>query len=423
VAETLATAAPPETDGPVRVLRVIARMCVGGPAHHVSLLGGRLDADRWDTLLVHGNVGPGEGSLAHLAEKEGCRVHPVDSLGPEIDPAADSRSLRALVEVINSYRPQIVHTHTAKAGFLGRTAALMARGPRPVIVHTFHGHVLEGYFGPAKNAAYRTLERRLARVSDTLIGVADATVEDLVRLRVAPRERFRVVPLGLDLDRFAAGDADAGAAFRDRSGTQPGEVLIAFTGRLVPIKRVDVLLRAFAALRAEGHPVRLAITGDGPCRAELEQLATELEVAGHVAFHGFVSDPATVTSGADIAALSSDNEGTPVALIEAAAAGVPAVATAVGGVPEVVTPATGLIVPPGDPDALASALRRLTVDVAVRRSMGQMARQQALERFSVQRLVGDIDGLYSELLAVRNTTHNGRRRGSRAVSLPMAGRL
>ena len=387
--------------GTVRVLRVIARMNVGGPAHHVSLLGGRLDRDRFDTLLVHGSVGRDEASFERLAREEGCRVHAIESLGPEIDATADPRALRALVAQIERFQPHIVHTHTAKAGFLGRIAATLARGSRPIVVHTYHGHVLEGYFGPARNAAYRSLERGLARVSDTLIGVSSATVDDLVRLRVAPRERFRVVPIGLDLERFADPDAAAGAAFRARSGVAEGEVLIVYVGRLVPIKRVDVLLRAFAHLLAEGVPARLAIAGDGETRPQLEQLARELEIVGQVTFHGFLDDSAEATAGADIAALSSDNEGTPVALIEAGAAGVPAVATAVGGVADVVTSATGLLVPPGDHHAMAAALRRLAGDASVRRSMGEMAQRHMTDHYSVGRLIGDIEALYDELLHVR----------------------
>jgi glycosyltransferase involved in cell wall biosynthesis len=393
-----------------RVLRVIARLNVGGPAHHVSLLGGRLDHSRYDTLLVHGSVGNGEASFERLARDEGCRVRVVPSLRPEIDPAADARALRDLVRVIRDFQPHIVHTHTAKAGFLGRMAATLAGRRRPAIVHTYHGHVLEGYFGPARNAVYRGLEKSLARVSDTLVGVSEATVDDLVRLGVAPRERFRVVPIGLDLDRFAAAASNgAGDAFRQSSGVRPGEVLMVFTGRLVPIKRVDVLLHAFARLRSQEIPARLAVVGDGPERGALEHLARELEIDDYVTFHGFLDDSSAAVAAADVAALSSDNEGTPVALIEAAAGGVPAVATAVGGVAEVVTPAGGLLVPPGDSDALASAMRRLALDADVRHSMGDLARGHVLERYSVDRLVGDIDELYDDLLTRR----------SGGVSLPL----
>ena len=257
----------------IRVLQVIARMNIGGPAHHVSTLSGRIDRTRFETLLVYGRLGPGEGSFESLARAEGCSVKALAGLTPELRPHEDFKALRGLIRVIRAYRPQIVHTHTAKAGFVGRVAALLSPGPRPIIVHTYHGHVLEGYFGRRRSAAYRALERWLARVSDCLIGVSSATVEDLVRLGVAPRERFRVVPLGLDLRRFVRPDAEAAARLRDQCGVAAGEVLLGYVGRLVPIKRADLLLHAVATARRRAVPVRLMVVGDGPERAALEELA------------------------------------------------------------------------------------------------------------------------------------------------------
>jgi glycosyltransferase involved in cell wall biosynthesis len=381
------------------VLRIIARMNVGGPAYHVSLLSGRLDPDRFETLLVHGQVGRGEASFEELARREGCAVHPLADLRPEIDPRSDARTLRALVRLVREYQPDIVHTHTAKAGFVGRLAAALTR-PRPLIVHTYHGHVLEGYFGPAKNALYRSLERGLARVSDRLVAVSQATVDDLVRLRVASPERFMVIPIGLDLERFRRPDLDAGAEFRRASGAGDEDLLLGFVGRLVPIKRVDVLLNAFAKLREQHDDARLAIVGDGEERPALEQLAAELRVASAVTFHGFMADVAPVAAASDIAVLSSDNEGTPVSLIEAAAAARPAVATDVGGVRDVVGDG-GLVVPPGDPEAFAAALHRLADDPAERVAMGERAQRHVLARHSVDRLLADVGALYEDLLLTR----------------------
>jgi glycosyltransferase involved in cell wall biosynthesis len=387
---------------PVRILRVIARMNVGGPAYHVSLLSGRLDPQRFRTLLAHGSVGRGESSFAWLAEREGCSVELVERLGPEIRPLSDLRALARLVRIVRRFRPHIVHTHTAKAGMLGRLAAATAVRPRPLIVHTYHGHVLEGYFGALKSRLYRDAERGLGRVSDRLLGVSQATVDDLVRLRVAPVERFRVLPIGLDLEHFIRADRADGEAFRARVGADPDDLLLAYVGRLVPIKRVDVLLRALQPLRASGTPVRLAVIGDGESRAELERLAGDLGVEDAVSFVGFMQDVTEVAAAADIAVLSSDNEGTPVSLIEAAAAAVPAVATAVGGVPDVVLDErTGLLVAAGDHKALAAAIRRLGGDPALRERMGAAARAHVRERYSSERLVRDVEALYEELLTSR----------------------
>jgi glycosyltransferase involved in cell wall biosynthesis len=387
--------------GRIRVLRVIARMNIGGPAHHVSMLSGRLDRERFETLLVHGKLGAHEGSFEDLARREGCTVEVLRDLGPELRPTGDVRALAALIRVIRAFRPHIVHTHTAKAGFVGRLAALLSPGPRPIIVHTYHGHVLEGYFGRAQSEVYRRLERGLGRVSDCLIGVSRATVDDLVRLGVAPRDRFRVVPIGLELGRFVHPDPGAAARFRDDCGAGAHELLVASVGRLEPIKRVDLILQAAAKARESGVPVRLLIVGDGSCRADLERLAQTLGLADAVAFLGYVADTSAVVAAADVAILASDNEGTPVALIEAAAAGRPAVATAVGGVPEVVTPATGVLVAPGDHDALAQGLSRLAGDAGLRAQMGARAQAHVTRSFSIERLLRDVEALYDELLSRR----------------------
>ena len=385
----------------IRVLRVIARLNMGGPAHHVGYLSGLLDPERYDTLLLHGEIGGGEASLNSTADRFGVRRETVPGLRPELRPHDDLRALVGLVRRIRRFRPHIVHTHTAKAGMLGRLAAVLAGRPRPVIVHTYHGHVLEGYFGPFRNAFYRGLERGLARVSDILIGVSSATVDDLVRLRIADRSNFRVIPIGLDLEQFLGSAAPDGEAFSSESGAQEDDVLLTFVGRLVPIKRVDVLLRAFARARETGAPVRLAIVGDGELRAELEDQARALGIADSVWFAGYREDMVGVTAAADIAVLSSDNEGTPVSLIEAGAAGKPAASTRVGGVTDVVTPVTGSVVPPGDSDALGDAIAVLAGNRNERAQMGLAAREHIRARYSVERLVADIDALYSELLSAR----------------------
>lgn len=339
--------------------------------------------------------------MAYLAEREGARTQFLPSLVQPISPRHDSRALSTLVGVVRRFRPDVVHTHTAKAGFVGRAAAL-ALWPRPAIVHTYHGHVLEGYFGPAKTTAYRTLERWMARISDSLVGVSEATVEDLVGFGVASGERFRVIPLGLDLAPFADLDGRDGTALRQELSVGDKEVLLAFIGRVVPIKRVDRLLRSVSLARAKGAPVRLAIIGDGEIRPSLEGLAHELGISESVHFLGYRRELPRILAAADMAVLSSDNEGTPVSLIEAAAAGRPAVATNVGGVPEVVTNETGILVSPADERGLSDAIVRLAADPGLRRHMGERARKRALDRYSVDRLLADIARLYAELLQARD---------------------
>jgi glycosyltransferase involved in cell wall biosynthesis len=340
--------------------------------------------------------------MADLAEQEGAETRFLAHLGQPISPVSDPLALGQLVRVVRRFKPHIVHTHTAKGGFVGRAAALAVR-PRPAIVHTYHGHVLEGYFGPRKAMLFRGLERRMARVSDCLIGVSERTVDDLVRLGVAPRDRFRVIPLGMNLQPFADADAAAGRELRREVGVDDDQVLLTYVGRIVPIKRVELLVRAAAYARQAGAAVELAVIGDGTERHALQSLARELGIGEAVHFLGYRRDLPRIATAADVAVLGSDNEGTPVSLIEAAAAGTPAVATDVGGVAEVVTPETGILVPPGDERAFARALVDIANEPERRRAMGERARERALDRYSIDRLLRAINELYEGLISARRS--------------------
>lgn len=373
-------------------------MNIGGPAYHVSLLSGRLDPERYETLLLTGVLGSGEGSFEELAERYGASKRTVPGLRPELSPRSDLRALVSLVRAMREFRPDIVHTHTAKAGALGRMAAIITPGVRPVIVHTYHGHVLSGYFGRALNALYRSVERVLASASDCLIGVSAATVDELVALRVAPLHKFRTVPIGLDLERFLVVERSPAAPFRAEIGVGPDDVLAVFVGRLVPIKRVDLLIRAIALAHAREPRLKLAIVGDGELRGELERQALAMGLDRTVSFLGFREDLAAIAAGSDLAVLGSDNEGTPVALIEAAAAGVPAIATAVGGVKDIVRPSTGVLVDKDDAAGFADALLHLAGDRHARERMGLAAREHVRTRFGAGRLLEEVDVLYRELL-------------------------
>jgi glycosyltransferase involved in cell wall biosynthesis len=389
---------------PLRVLRVIGRLNMGGPAHQASLLSGRrFDPGRYETLLVYGSLADGEESLADLAEDEGATTRFIPQLRQSVQPIEDLRALLKLIQIARKFKPHIVHTHTAKAGFLGRMAALCVR-PRPAIVHTYHGHVLQGYFGTAKSRLYLDLERILAHVSDCLIGVSQATVDDLVNLGVANRDRFRVVRLGLDLDRDIADSAASRSSMRAELRIDTDDVLLVFVGRIVPIKRLDLLIEALAQAMPQNKHLRLAIVGDGPTRAKLEMQANSLGIGNAMRFLGYQRELALIYSAADIAVLSSANEGTPVSLIEAASAGVPAVATDVGGVREVVTSDTGIIVRPGDSAVLADAFLRMAADDSLRELAGRAAQSHALSQYRVTRLLSDIENLYRELAARKRKT-------------------
>ena len=384
---------------PIRVLRVIARLNVGGPALHVSYLSRELDKIGYETTLVAGSIGGSEGSMEYVAEELGVEPVYLPALQREISPLDDLAAARQLLKLIRRLRPDILHTHTAKAGAVGRLAALLAGPARPrVVVHTFHGHVLRGYFGSAKTEAFRRLEQGLARASDALIAVSPEVRDDLVALGVAPAEKITVIRLGLDLEQRLATAPGAPEALREELGVPEARFLISWLGRMTEIKRGDDLLRAFARLRAGGADADLLLVGDGPLRQDLETLAADLEIAGHCHFTGFRTDVGAVYAASDAIALTSANEGTPVTVIEAQAAGKPVVSTDVGGVRDIVADGvSGFVVPPGDVDAVADRLRLLADDPDLRRRLGA-AGTAAGERYSVPRLVHDVDLLYRELL-------------------------
>jgi glycosyltransferase involved in cell wall biosynthesis len=394
MAETPDTATP----GAIRVVRLFSRLNIGGPAIHVILLTAGLEQRGYRTRLVVGKETPREGNMLSLAAAKGVRCEAMAGLGREIQPVADLQAFLGLVRLIREFRPSIVHTHTAKAGLLGRLAARFAGVP--VVVHTFHGHVLRGYFGPVKTAVFRRLETILGGMADALVAVSEAVKQDLVTLGVADRERIRVVPLGLDLEPFT-GPLPRGA-LRTGWNVPADAPLVGIVGRLVPIKDVPTFLEA-AVRVVRSHPgCRFAIVGDGEERSRLEERTLRLGLADVVAFHGWHADMSAVYGDLDVVVNCSHNEGTPVALIEALAAGRPVVATRVGGTPDLLgEDERGLLVAPGDPDALARAILETLRDPDAARTRARAGRRYVLESHSSARLVGDIDALYRELLAAK----------------------
>jgi glycosyltransferase involved in cell wall biosynthesis len=385
----------------IRVLRLIARLNMGGPALHVAYLTKGLAERGYDTTLLAGTLARGESSMSFVAEGLGVEWNEVAQLHREISPAYDPLTVVRLVKWIRAVRPHILHTHTAKAGAVGRAAAALAGDARPpIIVHTFHGHVLRGYFDPATTAVFRGLERTLAKTTTRLVAVSPEVRDDLVGLGVAPAEKFSVIRLGIDLDeRITEGD---GAELRRLFGVGPDEFVVGWIGRMTAIKRVPDVLLAFRSLLDRGVAARLCLVGDGPDREAIEERAHELGVARQTLFVGYQRDVAPYYSFFDALVLPSANEGTPVVAIESLAAGRPVVATRVGGVPDVVEDgADGMLVGVGDPQALATALEQLARDPELRHRLGDQGRVRTIDRYRVERLVDDVDALYRELLRAK----------------------
>jgi glycosyltransferase involved in cell wall biosynthesis len=389
--------------GTIRVVRVIARLNVGGPALHVSYLTRGLAERGYETTLVTGRIGASEGSMEYVAEEAKVRPVYLDTLQRNLSPLADVTALFRLARLLRRTRPHVLHTHTAKAGAVGRLAALLAFGARPpVIVHTYHGHVLTGYFSKLFSRVFLEVERRLATVTDALVAVSPEVRDDLVRLGVAPASKFTVIRLGLDLEQRTSAPPGARERVREELGIDADAFVVAWLGRMTDIKRVDDLLRVFADLRGRGVDAVLLLVGDGPNRPELERRARELGVAGAVRFTGFRADVGSIYRAADVVALSSANEGTPVSLIEALAAGCAVVTTDVGGASDVVDEGrAGVLVPFGDLRLYADRVEELARSPERRRELGEAGRRHVLARYSVDRLLDDVDELYRSLLARR----------------------
>lgn len=389
-----AGASDPDRAEPHLVHRVIARLNVGGPAMHVVNLATGLDPALWRTVLVAGSVEADEGDMEYYAHDRGVTVVHLPAMARSLHPLRDVVSLWGLYRLFRRDRPDVVHTHTAKAGTLGRIAAILAGVP--VRVHTFHGHVLGGsYFTPVLNRLFLGIERQLARGTSRLVVLTRRQAREMAEeLEIAPAERFTVIPLGLDLGRFRAVDgAKDGAAVRELLGVAPDDVVVAIVGRLVPVKNHELFLDALARLPVvKGRRVRGVVVGGGEREEELRSRADAMGLADRVQWLGWRRDLETLYPAFDIVALTSDDEGTPVALLEALAAGVRVVARDVGGVGEVLDDAgSGVLVPeaarpPEWATALAAAMEVDPPDTAIRDAV--------VRRYSVERLAADVDALY-----------------------------
>jgi glycosyltransferase involved in cell wall biosynthesis len=381
-------------------VQVTSRLSVGGSVAQAIYLAASLRDHGYDTLLVHGEPPPGEGTMAPLADRLGVERISIASLQRELGPG-DLASVVAIAHLLRRLRPAVVHTHAAKAGAVGRIAGRLARVP--AIVHTFHGHVLRGYFPPRKEAMFRRIERGLAHAADAIVAVSDEVRDDLVSLGVEPASRIRTIRIGfemtaLDLDEHAH-HALRGST-RRTLGIDDDRPIVALVGRVVAVKRVD---RFLAAARAVSTIDALfLVVGDGEERARLEASADARALAGRLRFLGYRDDVAAILHASDIVVLTSDLEGTPVSLIEAGACSLPVVGTAVGGVPDVVIDGvTGLLAGVDDVPGIAAAIDRLIADRTLARTLGRAGRERVVPRFSLDRLAAKHADLYASLLGRR----------------------
>jgi glycosyltransferase involved in cell wall biosynthesis len=403
----------------IRILRIIARLNIGGPAIQAISLSARLPREFYQTLLLCGNVGAHEGDMSYLGVSEGIRARILPGLGREISAIRDPASLGQLRRVMRDFRPHIVHTHTAKAGTLGRLAGIslnLAREARQRVrlVHTFHGHVFHGYFSPWKSLVFVHIERFLARFTDRIIVISPRQQFDICRrFRISHPGRVEIIPLGFDLEGFRDVHRHRESARSRFLGNVGADVrVVSIIGRLTPIKNHRMLLHAVKHLRdwGRGDSLRFLFVGDGELRQELAGFARDLGIEDQVIFAGWQKDMPPVYGASDVVTLTSSNEGTPVALIEAMAAGVPVIATQVGGVPDLLGTVEGgldqgyglaprgVLVHSGDAKGLARGLVFVMENAPRLEETRMRAQDYAHSRYRVERLVKDMDNLYSRLL-------------------------
>ena len=409
----------------MKILRIIARLNVGGPARHVVWLTDGLRAHGYHTMLVTGVVPPGEDDMTYFAQSAGVTPHVIPQMSREIS-LRDALASWKLFRLMLREQPDLVHTHTAKAGTVGRVAGLLYRWLTPAaligkpracrFVHTYHGHVFHSYYGPAKTKLFLTVERALARlVTDRIIVVSEQQRREIHEdFRVGTPEQYAVVPLGLDLSLFSDWQAKR-SRLREELSASDDELLIGIVGRLTEIKNHAMFLRAAARVKElnrsaeDQRRMRFVIIGDGSLRGTLEEEARELRLADDVVFPGTREDPEFFYAALDVVALTSHNEGTPLTLIEAMASERPVVSTAVGGVVDLLGAKLaggdgynvcerGISVKSGDVEGFAQALRRLVQDEGLRNELGGRGRDFVTRNYAKERLLADISNLYEELL-------------------------
>ncbi len=381
---------------PIKILRLITRLNIGGPSIQAVTLSADLPGERFSTTLVCGQPGPREGDMSYLAKEIGIKPILIPSLQREVRPAKDLLSLFRIIALLRRERPDILHTHMSKAGAVGRIAAIFF--PKVKTVHTFHGHVLSGYFSGLLNRIYLFIERWLARHTDKLVALSDSQKRELLdRFQVGRPDGYTVIPLGFDLDRFVRSEALKGGLRKELS-IPPEAAVIATVGRLAPIKDHELFLEVVSLVLAERRDVLFLVVGDGPKRMGLEEKTRTMGLSRSVIFLGWRKNVERVYADADIILLTSRSEGTPVSLIEAAASGKPVVATDVGGVADVVRDGiSGLLVGSRDPREFAQKVLELLKDQPRCEEMGGAGRSFVLERYSKDRLLRDTVRMYDDL--------------------------
>jgi len=387
------------------IARVIARLNVGGPATQAILMTEAFQKKGYRALLLSGEVSPGEGSMEYLARERGLEPITIRALSRKISYGADLKSLWRLIQIFRREQPLVVHTHTAKAGTLGRLAAWMTGVP--VCVHTFHGNVFSGYFPGGLTRAFLAIERLLARHTDCIIAVSESQRKELAdTYRIAPREKIATISLGFDLERFLEINGHEGP-LRAFAGCDSQAALVGWVGRMTAIKAPDLFVESAARIQRVSASTRFVMVGDGELRAECESRIRQARLQDTMVLTGWKRNLGSVYADLDLLLLTSINEGTPLTLLEAMASGRPFIATDVGGVRDLMRGRArkeggwerfdnGVLVP-RDAGRLAEATQYLLQRPELRRQMGRAGREFVHTHYSHHRLATELEQLYLHL--------------------------
>lgn len=379
----------PTNDGPIRVMRIIARMNVGGPAVQVSGLMRGFNSADFEHRLYTGYCASDEADYLETIATDVQAIR-IDGFGRRVSLRGDIRAFATLVKEIRRFKPHLIHTHTAKAGFLGRIASIVSLHPS-VRVHTFHGHLLDGYFGSFKRTLVILAEKILAFYTDQLLAVGEKVRQDLLDVGIGEKSKFEVMPPGLEIANLPPKNESL-----ESINLSTNRLQCAFIGRITKIKRPDRFLDVVSEIMKRGIDLEFFIAGDGELLDECRKRITDLGLP--IAILGWQSSIEKILSAADIVVLTSDNEGTPLSLIQAGMAGLPVVSTDVGSVPEIVLNGITGIITATDIHEIADALEKLFNDPELRGKMGTSAKKYTLANYGVKRLVHDHEHIYKKLL-------------------------
>jgi glycosyltransferase involved in cell wall biosynthesis len=386
-----------KSDNPIKIINLLSRMNIGGPSVHAVLLTKYLDNEKFQSMLISGSLSEGEGDMSYLVDQYDIEHRSIKTMQREISLWDDIKAIKELYGLFRREKPQIVHTNLAKAGMVGRFAALLAGVP--VILHTYHGHVFSGYFSPAKTFLYILIERLMALYSTKIIVVSEIIKKDICSVyKIVKEKKVTVIPLGFELKKMKPLETYRGI-FREKFSIPNNAPVIGIVGRLTAIKNHELFVDIANLLFQQNKHIHFLIVGDGELRKEMEEKVNVLGLSENVHFTGWITETAKMYADLDIMLLTSKNEGTPVTVIEAMYYKIPVVCSNVGGLSDLITDGrTGFLINSHVAEDYVPVILKLVRSELEKVNIGASAHTFIADQFTIDRLIRDMDDLYTKLL-------------------------